>query len=411
MATRRQWLGSLAAGIGASAGCLEPSSAAEPHSDPAAPPPEADPMVVYHWDNGVGVAIPDLLDAFARTERDIASSTAVPQESTRAAFDQFVAEALVDFRPPSTLLTVAGGMLGRYVTTVHVHPIPDIVDETALESVIQEAAEAVVFDGQPYAVPVAGWQVNRLCYRPALLDDAGVSPAELVDPAAIERLAGATDAGVVACSSSWDRFSWWCHATSLVAGLDGLDALRDESMADDQLEAISELYASLLAASIDTETVDDTVDRFLTDEIALLRATPPSLARLVSNESDDWETIEPPVGADTVVLDVLALPFPKRNPTPTATERFLRFTASGPASQWLSVPGVVPCRSEQWQNLGKDTPVSWERYRNATDVVLSAATGCGMDPNTRWIATDQLDTLPRMAKSNEVQQAMKLVFE
>lgn len=354
------------------------------------------------WRVANGRLLPSLADAFALHHDALDPQATLPPDGRRATFEARVGNRLATFEPPSTFLTVAGRELRRYADAVHLHPIPDLYPIPGRDGVLPGAHEAVVMNDVAFAVPIAVWGVNRWCFRTDIVERADVDVEDLDDPdafaQALDRIEERTDAvGAAICRDGAVRLALLCECLIGRHGPAILDDLETGTVSGEPLAAAARTVATLIGPR-DRETADpETAATRLADgDAAFTRATPRRIARLSLAEAERVETFHFPGTTDLFLLDVLAMPYPKRNPSPVATERFLTFLQASEVGRLVgAVPGLLPASVATWDELAGDFAAAHRRdYHRATDVVLAPSTGCAMEPSVRWRAIAELAALP-----------------
>lgn len=387
-------------------------------ADPTPQPSPADPLELAGWPVAGGRLLEVLRDAMASAPDMPEVVQTAPDDGRRATFGSCLADRLARFEPPSTFLTVAGRELERYERAVHLHPIADLVPADDGAAWPAQVEAAIRIDGEPYAVPMAMRSVNRFCVRTDLLDEAGVDVEVATDmrafAEALDRIEDATAAtGAVFETAGGSLFALLCDCLVDAGGRPALENAAQGDLETATLETAIDGFLAAIDGGRRLVEPGTATDRIGVDDAAVARATPRRIARLENGDRmEDTAVVALPATAEPRRLDVLALPYPKRNPSPAATERALIAVQTPEVAAEIGrVPGLLPADRTGWDRLdGELTTDHLEFVRAADEVVLAPSTGAGIDPNRRWRVLDALERLDATPSAPDVLAALEPVL-
>lgn len=417
---RRTVLGCLASVVAgtATAGCSNDEAVDEADvtpvtvADPTPQPSPTDRVEVAGWPVADGELV-DALRAAIHGESQIPGATlTVPDDGRRKTFEARLGDRLAVFDPPSTFLTVAGRELERYHRAVHLHPIPDLVpasDDADWSSAVETAVRV---DDEAVAVPVATWTVDRWCVRRDLLDRANVQLDEIGDmtafAAALDRIEDGTDTtGAVVGRDGASQLALLCDCLVAAGGRRALADAANGELDRTTLEAAVGVCVGMLGRGDRLVDPGTQAEHLAAGNAAFARGTPRCVAELRSDiRSGEVAITVLPGDGGPVRVDVLALPYPKRNPTPAATEAALAAVQAPHVAETIGrVPGILPADRAAWDQLDEVSTGHRDAIQDG-DTVLAPSTGCAMDPSRRWQVLERLDALPTSPTSDDVLAAL-----
>lgn len=356
-------------------------------SDPTPSPAPDHEVELAGWPVAAGrllAVIGDLVDNHDKLNGPVVDR---PADDRRRGFRARLGDRLARFTPPSVFVGSAGAAIWPYAHAEHLHAIGDLVEMRTNEQLFPVATEAMDIDGTTYALPITMWPVDRWCCRAELLGETDLdpmglrSPGDLID--AIERIEERTDATGVAVPAT---------ASALLALV--MDCLPPAERPMAGTPNVPESARRTATQHVATVLAD--VDRLVTDPsgaAAAVRAGRAAIARATTRflcqigQETPLEVFRFPQRTADRRVDILAAGYPKRNPTPVATELLLQaLQQPDVAGRIAGIPGLWPVRSASGTS-GEGMPVERGRLRPAP------STGCGLPADPHWRVLDRLGRL------------------
>ena len=311
----------------------------------------------------------------------------------RASLEAAVAHALTNHAAPGCFETVTGEELWRYVTAHTVHDIPDLVTGDFLDDCRPGVPETVLFDGEPWAVPV-GLRCQNWC---AVMATDDVSADTLRQCETFEEFLAelpGSDSRIAVQESAQGLFQLFClemlshHGTGgfkeIVEGsprigtvTPAIEALND-AMAIDALELIA---GDWTPSTVESAGVDAAIGA-------------PQLYHSFTESGISWTPVRWPGTQSYVSLSVIGYPFPKRSPEPQGTTKLLHALADNNVQSTIApAMELLPARSTADIAAEIGPPVASYRdwIDSAEHVIPSVATGCGLDSDARIRAIECFD--------------------
>lgn len=420
--SRRALLRSGVAGLtGALAGCSLIGGNDDPGSDVAATPasvPAVDArtvedtssgpvMTVAHWNQrpdlraGFGAMVEGFLEV--RPDVRIRPPGRKGVLLSREGIERQVKQGY----PPSVWQSEPGGKLRSLADEELLVDIGPKVwrDYDVRRSYPQTVAWTARPDGTHVAVPWYGERLNNLFYNPAVLDRAGVDPTALGSPeallTALETVATETDATPLAVGTARPWQIGRLFETVLLATVSPprLASIRlgrtDERMGESISEAlhiVAELSAYFPDDAGEIEWVT-AADRVLEGEAAMVVARGSAVGGPASNvgftargdavRGENWGHTTVPGTAGLFQFTAQSFVGPANNPTPAATQQWLRYCSSTSAQRrFCEAAGRVPLRLDvDPATLRPFAREQYRAYREATAHVPSITHGLVLPPD------------------------------
>ena len=343
-----------AAGMAGLSGCLSGLSSGDSGPKPL--------ELLHAWSNGDGAAaIEALFEGFNEEYPDIELSSEGISGAATQNLGQVVNERIRNDDPPSTWQNWPGAALTPYVDSNALGDISDSVwSENDMESAYREGPkeQAKGTTDHYVSVPINIHRINNLFYNKSVVEEAGVDPTSLSSPAdlvsACETIATETEAVPFTqqTKSPWSTVQLW--ATVLLAD-SGHEAYQNfyegnpdrEAVASalDIVSQLSEYYPN------DSSTLELTGAnaKIINGEAAFIHqgdwaagAYPDDFAY-----GEDWSYVPFPGSEHSYQLNMDSFPYAADNPTPEATEKFLRYCGTKDAQiRFNKAKGSIPPRGD-----------------------------------------------------------------
>ncbi len=360
-ATRRGFLQTV--GLGAlSAGCLESRSdayqeaIAEIPDDPTGSPPTVT-VDAAHWFPA---------NTFAPvTERLSAETDRVEVEwerfSDRRSLERAVADRMVAGRPPDLIQTGLGAELRQYVAVSVFDPLP----ASTVEGMAGHLADLCGVDADPYAAPITHMPMNCLAVETGTLNGTeriALEELNRVEPIGIRR-------------TSMAVFHLFCLMVLAAAGPSGYRGIGTGELAHRTIVKAARACGRLDSMLRWLPPRPDAADvspcgAFLVDPVSV---------RLLDQ---GWEPRPFPETGGVAVLHATGLARPSRTRNPHGAFRALEAAMAPPVQSGIAArAGHLPAVD----SAAFRAPGLADRFARAETILPAMSTGCGLDPDRRWL--------------------------
>jgi glucose/mannose transport system substrate-binding protein len=317
--------------------------------------------VLTGWTRGQdGKAMDALLEGFRQQHPD----TEFTLNSLPGNIRTVLRKRILNDNAPSTFQNWPGRALAPYAEADLLGDIEsDVWDENGMKDAYQPGViETAQVDGSFVAVPLNIHRINPVFYNVNIIEQAGIDPASMSEPAdlttAMEAVERETDAAGMAQSmtGSWTTLQLW---ETILLAEGGVDAY--QSFTSGEFSAIED---SIRAALQQTEEYEG----YFTEDAKSIEW--PAAARKVINGKagfmhhgdwaagvflsvedlaygEDWDWIALPGTEDSYALVLDSFVYPEPNKTPEATKKFLRYVGTADAQERFNpVKGSIPPRTD-----------------------------------------------------------------
>ena len=354
-----------AVGVAGLAGCLGSEDEAQDlegllEEDPD----EFEPVEIGHWwtAGGEEEAFDALVEGFEQEYPDIEVDSSPSPGGAGSALEADVRNRVVDQNPPSTFQIWPGQALTDYTEEDLLYDIEGHVwDDEMQDAYLDGPMEAARPDGEFVAVPINIHRLNNLFYNVDVVEDAGVDPASIDSPSdLLDAMADVDDAGYVGMAqqtqSAWSTLQLWAQVLLGEYGTDVYETFTDgdveeiESEVRDTLEIVIDYtdYFNDDASAISWDEASGYINR---GEAAFFHQGDWAAGEYEADDDlaygEDWDLVPFPGTDDMYALNMDSFVFPKHNPSPNATVRFLRYAGSVDAQERFNPhKGSIPPRTD-----------------------------------------------------------------
>lgn len=308
-----------------------------------------------------------------------------------------IRQRVLEGNPPSTWQDWPGRNLADYVEADALKDITYIFEGDMMDNYREGAmlsARAGNPDNPPVAVPLNIHRVNNLFWDLGSLEGTDIDPTSASDPREFNELLAQIDEQVdraplsVAQSAPWTSLQLWA---ANFLGLHGAEAFQNFRAGEGDIDAISE------ALEVTSEQF-----QYLTDDAASIgndaaHAKLPQGDAVTAMEGDwmagnlfatdgyefgdDWEHAPWPGSDGIYVINTDGFPYPKPNPSPDATDRWMRWAGSAEAQRMFNpLKGAIPPRADvDVSEFNALLQRQFQDYQSDTGV-LTVAHGDGATP-------------------------------
>ncbi|MEZ3143740.1 ABC transporter substrate-binding protein [Halobaculum sp. MBLA0143] len=352
--TRRRYLKG-AAGVGAT---LAAAGCASGGGDGASNELE----VLHAWTGGDGKkAVENLISVWNEQHSDVASNFKAIGGGANQNLKSVLNTRFSNDDPPSAFQDWPGKNFARYEGVLGDISSVWEGDDGLAEAHVEEAAELCRQDGTYHAVPIGSHRLNCLFYNVSVLEDAGVDPdsldsaSKLMD--AMDTVASETDAVPLAhgMKAPWTTLQLWAAVMLSTGGVDSyMDFVNNGGSKGAVREAFS-VTKTMLDEYIENgaaSTGFTGANQMIMDGDAAFIHQGNWAAGAFRNREDfaydeDWgfKTFPGTEGMYTFHTD--AFLYPSNNPSPEASETWMRFVGSKDAQvAFNKFKGSIPTRTD-----------------------------------------------------------------
>ncbi len=364
---------------------------------------DGDGLEIAHWwtAGGEKEAILALLDGFRQEHPDVEVINNPAPGGAGSALDTVIRNRVLDENPPSTFQIWPGQSLHPYTEADLLESLDDVWSDSMRDNYRGSVRElARTGAGRLVAVPINVHRLNNLFYNVEVVEDAGVDPSTIDDPAqferALETVAQETDAVPMAhqTQAPWSTVQLW---ESVLIGANDVDTYRDV-LSGDVSSSESEITASLERVAAYGEHYNDDSGSVSWDQ-ANAKVVEGNAAFVHQGDwaagqyrtADDFEFDADwgmtPFPGTSGVYHVVAdsFVFPTDNPSPEATEQFLRYCGTVDAQERFNpVKGSIPPRTDvPTDEFGPFLRAQIEDFRSSDAQPPTIAHGTGVLPETK----------------------------
>ncbi|MFC4543598.1 ABC transporter substrate-binding protein [Halosolutus amylolyticus] len=354
-----------AAGIVAMAGCLGGDDGAESLDELLdEDPDEFEAVEIGHWwtAGGEEEAFNALVEGFENEYSDISVDPSPSPGGAGSALEADVRNRVVDQNPPSTFQVWPGQALTDYTDEDLLYDIEGHVwDDDMKEAYLDGPMEAARPDGDFVAVPINIHRLNNLFYNVDVVEDAGVDPESIGSPSdLVDAMETVDEAGYVGMAqqtqSAWSTLQLWAQVLLGEYGVDAYDSFiagdveAVESEVRDTLEIVVD-YSDYFNEDASSQSWDEANGYINRGEAAFFHQGDWAAGEYEADDDleygDDWALVPFPGTDGMYALNMDSFVFPKHNPSPNATVRFLRYAGSADAQERFNpAKGSIPPRTD-----------------------------------------------------------------
>jgi glucose/mannose transport system substrate-binding protein len=317
-----------------------------------------------------------------------------------SAQDAVIRNRILNENPPGTFQIWPGQSLAPYLEADALRDIGDVWTQEMQDAYVEGPRELSQPNGTFVAVPINIHRLNNLFYNTQVVEQAGVDPTSISDPAsltqALQQVQQNTDAAGMAHStqSPWTTLQLW-EITMLSE--QGVDPYRDaqqgnvgahEQAVKGTLSRVNE-YRQYWNEDAGSISWDQANSKVVNGEAAFIHQGDWAAGQYEAQEGfayeTDWNYVPFPGSQGTYSIVVDSFVFPRNNPSPEATRKFLTYCGSKDAQRRFNpVKGSIPPRTDvSNEPFGPFLTQQREQFGNSEAQPPTIAHGTGVTPTVK----------------------------
>jgi glucose/mannose transport system substrate-binding protein len=366
--------------------------------------------VLHAWTGGDGKeAVENLISTWEEEHPDVESNFKAVGGGANQKLKTVLNTRFSNDNPPSAFQDWPGKNFARYEGVLGDISSVWEGDDGLAQYHVKEAADLCKTDGTYHAVPIGSHRLNCLFYNVSVLEEAGVDPDSLTSASklldAMETVASETDKVPLAhgMKAPWTTLQLWAAVMLSTGGYDKYMKFVNGNGAKGAVKEAFEVTKTMLSEYIEdgaASTGFTGANQMIMDGEAAFIHQGNWAAGAFRNKSDfaydeDWgfKTFPGTEGMYTFHTD--AFLYPGENPSPDATETWMKFVGSKKAQvAFNKFKGSIPTRTDvDKSEFGPYLQETIDDFANADKKPPTLAHGLAVTP-------DQMDTLKSALTSN-----------
>lgn len=321
---------------------------------------------IIHWwtAGGEKQAISALIEGFKKKHPDVEINNNPAPGGAGSALDAVIKNRVLNKNPPSTFQIWPGKALHPYVEGDVLNDISDSVyTKTVKDAYVQGVLDAAKPQGNFVAVPINIHRLNNLFYNNDVVKEADVDPSSISDAKGlldamktIQQKTGKTPMAHQT-KTAWSTVQLWENvfiAQNSVSPYTDLTNKGNVSAHEQQVkEALSLVkeYHNFFPKDAGSLTWDQANSRVIKGDAAFIHQGDWAAGQYLSSDNfnyqKQWNQLPFPGTKGVYQLVMDSFVFPKNNPTPELTKKWLQYCASVDAQKRFNPPkGSIPPRTD-----------------------------------------------------------------
>ncbi|RDI72942.1 ABC transporter substrate-binding protein [Halopelagius longus] len=357
-------------------------------------------LEIVHWWTAGGEqdALNALLEGFKEKHPDAQVNNNPAPGGAGSALDTVIKNRVLNQNPPSTFQIWPGKALTEYVDGDVLRDISDSVWNDDMRNAYRQGVQDLSKPGGNFvAVPINIHRLNNLFYNVSVLEEAGVDPSSISDPGAftdaLKKVSENTDAVPLAhqTQSPWSSVQLW---ENIFLGYNGLDAYtsftegnvsKQEDAVRESLQTLKD-YSQYFNEDAGSIAWDQANGKVVNGNAAFIHQGDWAAGQYQSADGfeydSDWSMVPFPgtEGMYSVVTDSFV--FPKNNPSPETTKKFLQYCGTVDAQKRFNpIKGSIPPRTDvPTDPFGPFLQSQIEAFKNSESQPPTIAHGTAVTP-------------------------------
>ncbi|UPV74092.1 ABC transporter substrate-binding protein [Halorussus limi] len=371
------------------------------------------PLEVQHWWTGGdgAAAVKALFEGFKEKHPDIKVNQNPVPGGAGQNLKTVIKKRVLNNNPPSSWQAWPGAHLQPFVEADKLKDIGDSVWSTNnMKSAYKQGPKDVAKPGGKFVtVPINIHRLNNLFYNKKVVEKAGVDPASISKPsdlvAAMKKVENNTDAVGMAhqTKSAWSTSQLWAQVLLGEYGKETYVAFTEGKVEEnkkaikDSLQIVKDYkqYFNDDAGSISWTEANKKV---INGEAAFFHQGDWAAGMYRSQDGfkfdSEWGQVPFPGTEGIYALNMDSFPFPKNNPSPKATEKFLQYCGSVDAQERFNPKkGSIPPRTDVPKDkFGPFLSRQMDDFKNSKAQVKSIQHGLAIPPEAKSNFGDAMST-------------------
>ncbi|WP_137284500.1 ABC transporter substrate-binding protein [Halorussus salinisoli] len=370
--------------------------------DASAARQEGELELVHWWTaGGEQEALQALIEGFQEQNPDIEVVNNPAPGGAGSALDTVIKNRILNQDPPSTFQIWPGQSLNEFIEGDVLRDIGDSVwTDEMREAYLDDVQELARPQGNFVSVPLNIHRLNNLFFNTQVLEDAGVDLSNVDSPSALleamETVDSETDAVPMAqqTQSPWSTLQLW---EDVLVGEAGVDVYRDvldgnvgdhEDAVRSSLDLVTQ-YKDLFNQDAGSITWDQANAKVIQGDAAMIHQGDWAAGQYKATEDfefeSDWDAVPFPgtTGIYHIVSD--SFTFPKPNPSPDATTKWLQWVGSVEGQETFNpIKGSIPPRTDvPTDDFGPFLTRQFEDFSGSDSQPPTIAHGTGVVPEVK----------------------------
>ena len=311
-----------------------------------------------------------------------------------------IKKRVLNDNPPSSWQAWPGKNLQPYVEADKLADIGDSVwsENDMKDAYLEGPKDAARPGGDFVTVPINIHRLNNLFYNVEVVEEAGVDPSSIETPSdvvdAMKTVEENTDAVGMAhqTKSAWSTGQLWAQVLLGEHGVETYTAFTEGNVAEneeavkDALSIVTE-YSEYFNGDAGSVSWTEANQKIINGEAAFFHQGDWAAGMYRGQDGfefeDDWYQVAFPGTEGVYALNMDSFPFPKNNPSPEATEKFLRYCGSVDAQERFNPKkGSIPPRTDVPDDeFGPFLGRQMDDFANSDDQVPSIQHGLAIAPD------------------------------
>ncbi|PSP56022.1 carbohydrate ABC transporter substrate-binding protein [Halobacteriales archaeon QS_1_67_19] len=360
-------------------------------------------LEIVHWwtAGGEQEAIQALIEGFEEQNPDVEVVNNPAPGGAGSALDTVIKNRILNQDPPSTFQIWPGQSLVEFVEGDVLRDIGDSVWTDGMrEAYLDGVQELARPQGNFVSVPLNIHRLNNLFFNVGVLEDAGVDLSDVDSPSALleamETVDAETDAVPMAhqTQAPWSTLQLWEDVLVGEAGVDVYTDILDGNVADNEeavrgsLDLVTQ-YKDLFNQDAGSISWDQANGKLIEGDAAMIHQGDWAAGQYKASEGfefeSEWDAAPFPgtSGVYHIVSD--SFTFPKPNPSPEATTKWLQWIGSVEGQEIFNpIKGSIPPRTDvPTDDFGPFLTRQAEDFSGSDSQPPTIAHGTGVEPEVK----------------------------
>ncbi|SFR58111.1 ABC transporter substrate-binding protein [Halogeometricum limi] len=388
-------------------------------------------LELVHWWTAGGEqdALNALLEGFREEYPDVEITNNPAPGGAGSALDTVVKNRVLNQNPPSTFQIWPGKALTQYVEGNVLNDIGDSVWSQEMRDAYRQGVQDLAQPAGNYvAVPLNIHRLNNLFYNTSVVESAGVDPSSISDPGALleamKTVDSETDAVPMAhqVQAPWSSVQLW---ETIFLGYNGADAYQSaivEGNVADHEDAVRQSlqtlkdYHEYFNDDAGSVSWDQANSKVVNGNAAFIHqgdwAAGQYKAASGFEYESDWNMVPFPGTESMYSVVTDSFVFPKNNPSPEATRKFLSYCGTVDAQERFNpVKGSIPPRTDvPTDPFGPFLQSQIEDFKNSETQPPTIAHGTAVTPDVHGNVDEAFASFNEQWNVDSAYQALANAF-